>query len=246
MLSFIPLMLAIQVQAVPTLPDILERNTRAVGGTAIAAVGTRRVTFILQGAAPGDVPVTVEQKRPRLFRREVGPAGSAQITVLNGKDAWKIDPAAGLTTPTDLSAEEAADLFEDAVVDGDLVNSGAKISLQGVDTLPSGIAYRMLLAYETGRTATVWLDARTNLEVRRAFKRRAAGQDIEMESTAGDYRTVQGVSEPHRITMRIPIANIEMVLLMQSIVVNVPIDDSRFVRPTAGSVRRDATRPPSH
>jgi hypothetical protein len=229
----IPLLMlaAMQLPADSTLAALLSRNTIAVGGAAIARVSSRRVEAVLSGAAPFDIPVTIEQRRPRLLRREARlPGAITQVTVLSGEDAWRIDPTQGITTPARLSNIERAELFEDAVFDGDLVNSGAAITLLGIDSLATGRAYKLELRYPDGRPVTVWVDATSALEVRRAFTRSIGGQLVPMETEIGDYRAVEGVQEPHRISTRIPVFNVTMTLRMVRVEVNVDIPAARFVR----------------
>lgn len=214
-----------------TLTLLLQRNTAAVGGTAITRVETRRVAAVLVGAAPFEIPVTIEQRRPRLFRRDAQLPGSiTQRTVLNGREAWRIDPTQGSTAPTILSDDERAELFEDAVFDGDLTNSGAAITLSGMDSLPTGRAYRLELRYPAGRPVTVWVDSTSALEVRRAFTRTIAGQRVPMETEIGDYRRIDGVQEPHRIVTRIPSVGVTMTLRMLRVETNVDVPATRFVR----------------
>lgn len=214
-----------------TLSVLLRRNTAAVGGPAIARVETRRVEAVLTGATPFEIPITIEQRRPRLFRREARLPGSiTQLTVLNGREAWRVDPTQGITTPAVLSDAERAELFEDAVFDGDLANSGATIMLLGQDSLATGRAYRLELRYPDGRPVTVWVDSTTALEVRRAFQRSIGGQLVPMETEIGDYRAVGGVREPHRIVTRIPQFGVTMTLRMIRVETNIDIPGARFAR----------------
>jgi hypothetical protein len=223
------LLAALHLPTDSTLDALLRRNTEAVGGAAISRVATRRVEAVLTGAAPFDIPVTIEQQRPRLFRREATlPGPVTQVTVLNGLAAWRIDPTQGITAPAPLSDAERAELFEDAVFDGDLTNSGAAITLLGMDSLATGRAYRLSLRYPDGRPVTVWVDSASALEVRRSFTRTVGGQLLPMETDIGDYRAVKGVQEPHRITTRIPAFGVTMTLRMVRVEVNADIPVTRF------------------
>lgn len=231
MLTPLLFLAALQLPTDSTLDALLRRNTAAVGGAAIARVASRRVEAVLAGAAPFDIPVTIEQRRPRRFRREAHlPGAITQVTVLNGPDAWRTDPIQGITTPAALSDAERAELFEDAVFDGDLVNSGAAIARLGMDSLATGRAYRLELRYPDGRPVTVWVDSTSALEVRRAFSRSISGQLVSMETDIGDYRAIAGVQEPHRITTRIPAIAMTMTLRMVRVEVNADIPVTRFMR----------------
>ena len=231
MFSTLLVLTALHLPPDSTLTVLLRRNTAAVGGAAIARVETRRVEGVLTGATPFEIPVTIEQRRPRLFRREAQLPGSiTQVTVLNGRDGWRVDPTQGIMTPTALSDAERAELFEDAVFDGDLVNSGAEITLMGVDSLPTGRAYRLMLRYPDGRPVTVWVDSTRALEVRRALTRTIGGQVVPMETEIGDYRTIGGIQEPHRIVTRIPMFGVVMTLRMVRVETNVDVPAKRFLR----------------
>jgi hypothetical protein len=218
------------------IDQLLARHLEALGGAAkLKAQRSRRTTATLQGLAPFDVSVLVEQTRDR-YRREVRIQDAVQITAHSGKAGWKVDPFAGSTAPQDLKGDELADLLEQMDFDGDLVDAAAKghvVRMEGVERLPSGPAYRLDLRLASGRRSTVWLDAATFLEVKRVQTRPQQGQPITVELRSEDYREVGGVKVPFLVTITPQGAERSLLLRTLAVEVNPPLPEGRFIRPQA-------------
>jgi outer membrane lipoprotein-sorting protein len=220
----------------PSIDQLIARNIEARGGlAALRAVQTRRSTGVMSGVAPFDIPFTIEQKRPGFFRRDLTIQGTAQIMVFDGKGGWKVDPfATGDAKPQPLTPDEVEDLIEDADMDGCLVDwaaKGDKVEYAGEDTLVGGPAYKLKVTFANGRVSTIFLDAKSYQEVKRIVTRKQMGQDVEMEVFTGDYRPIQGVSEPFSIDIAPKGSPQRMHLAMQKVEVNVPIDGADFHLP---------------
>ena len=216
-----------------SIDQLIARHIQARGGlAALKAVRTRRTTGIMSGAAPFDIPFTVEQKRPFLFRRELSIQGTPQITVFDGEGGWKVDPfTAGDAKPRPLSADDVKDLIEDADMDGGLVDwaaKGDKVELLGQERLETGPAYKLRLTFANGRASTIFLDAQTYQEVKRVVTRQQMGQTVEMEVLTSGYHPIQGVAEPSSIDIGPKGSSQRLHLEIQKVEVNVPMDDARF------------------
>lgn len=236
LLALLLLAPAISAPQTPTVVQLVARHIQARGGmAALKAVQTRRTTGVMSGVAPFDIPFTVEQKRPGFFRRELSIQGTAQVTAFDGKGGWKIDPfTTGDASVQPLNPDEVKDLLEDADMDGSLVDwaaKGNKVEYAGQETLDGGPAYKLQLTFANGRVSMIFLDARTYQEVKRIVTRKQMGQDIEMEVFTGDYRPIQGVSEPFSIDIAPKGSPQRMHLAIQKVEPNAPIEDARFRNP---------------
>jgi outer membrane lipoprotein-sorting protein len=229
----VPALLAPQT---PSVQQLIARHIKARGGlAALRAVQTRRTTGVMSGVAPFDIPFTIEQKRPGLFRRELSIQGTPQITVFDGKGGWKVDPfTQGDAKPQPLTPDDVKDLIEDADMDGGLVDwaaKGNKVEYLGQERLEGGPAYALKLTYANGRVSTIYLDASSCQEVKRVVTRKQMGQEVEMEVFTSGYHPVQGVSEPTTIDIGPKGSTQRMRLTMEKVEVNVPMDDARFAQP---------------
>lgn len=227
--------IALPAPQTPTVEQLIARHIEARGGmAALKAVRTRRTRGAMSGVAPFDIPFTVEQKRPGLFRRELSIQGTPQVTVFDGRGGWKIDPFTnGDGKPRPLTADDVKDLIEDADMDGGLVDwvaKGNKVEYLGQENLEGGPAYALKLTYACGRVSTIFLDARSYQEVKRIVTRTQMGQEVEMEVFTRGYHPVQGVSEPASIDIGPKGATQRMHLAVQEVEVNVPMEDARFGR----------------
>lgn len=225
----------------PTAPldihQILARHLEALGGDArMKAQRSRRVRSTLQGLAPFEVPILVEQTRDR-YRREVNIQETVQITAFAEGHGWRVDPfATGASAPQDLKGDDLQDLMEEMDFDGDLVDATSKghtVRAEGLDRLPSGAAYRLDLLLASGRRSTVWLDAGTFLQVKRVQTRPQYGQPLTVELRYEDYREVGGVKVPFMMTLTPKGAERSLVLRTLGVEVNPPLDGARFARPGA-------------
>ena len=237
-LTCLPILLLItQGPSTPlALDQLLARHVAALGGTAkLQGQRSRRTTTSLQGLAPFEVPILVEQTREGRYRREVSIQGTTQITAFDGVAGWKVDPfASGSTLPQELKGDELQDLLEAKDFDGDLVGAVAKghtLRMEGLERLPSGSAYRLELQLASGRRSTVWLDAATFLEVKRLQTRPQQGQPLTMELRSEDYRDVEGVKVPFTVTLTPQGAERGLVLRTLRVEVNVALPEARFKRP---------------
>jgi hypothetical protein len=237
LLLLLPALVAEGPGASLAIDQILARHLEALGGAAkLKAQRSRRTTATLQGLAPFDVPILVEQTRDR-YRREVRIQDAVQITAHSGKAGWKVDPfVAGSAAPQDLKGDELEDLLEQMDFDGDLVDAAAKghaVRVEGVDRLPSGPAYHLDLRLASGRRSTVWLDAGTFLEVKRVQTRPQGGQPLTVELRSEDYREVEGVKVPFRVTITPQGAERGLLFRTLAVEVNPPLAETRFARPGA-------------
>ena len=233
LLALLLLAPAISAPQTPTVDQLIARHIEARGGmAALKTVQTRRTTGVMSGVAPFDIPFTIEQKRPGLFRRELSVQGTPQITVFDGKGGWKVDPFTnGDAKPQPLTPDDVKDLIEDVDMDGGLVDwaaKGNKVEYVGTEKLEGGPAYALKLTYACGRVSTIFLDASSYQEVKRVVTRKQMGQEIEMEVFSSGYHPVQGIAEPASIDIGPKGSTQRMHLAMEKVEVNVPVEDARF------------------
>jgi hypothetical protein len=77
----------------------------------------------------------------------------------------------------------------------------------------------------------VWVDAATVLVVRTESTRRLRGRDVVLETVFGDYRQTGGVAFPRSIETGVPGRPRRLSIVVESVEVNVPLDDARFRMP---------------
>jgi hypothetical protein len=154
----------------------------------------------------------------------------------DGKAGWSVMPFGGRTEPEAMAPEELLAAREQADFEGPLVNyrgKGYAIELMGKERVGGGDAYRLKVTFDSGAVRDVYVDADQYLVVKMEGKRRLRGADVESETTYADYQRVAGVLFPSSTVTVFKGTPVTQRLTIETIQVNVPIDDRRFARPSS-------------
>ncbi len=215
----------------PSAGVILDRYTAAIGGKAaherirtIHSVATvefrgtgRTATRSSWRAAPDKSYSMIEI--PGLGRMEEG---------TDGKTAWSENPQRG---PHIKSGEERDLAFRAAAWNGEirLRELYPKIEVAGTADVNGSACYKLVLTPPTGATVTRYFDQQSGLLVKNVMKVTTAMGELDVETEVADYRDIEGIKTPFRITQTG--AGPVMVFTIQKLEYNVPIPDSRFALP---------------
>jgi len=192
------------------------------------------------------LPTTIEWKRPSSTRWEFEADDQTAIQVYDGKNGWTLMPFEGNTDPEPMSSAELEDIALQADLDGPLVDAeakGNKIELLGKDDAEGRAAWKLKVTRKNGETRFVYIDAETFLQTLTITKRTVDGRDIEIKSVIDDYRSVDGLQLPHSFDATAPGMPQGQSLRFSKAEVNVPIDDSRFQKPSVKRPGSPAPRP---
>jgi len=141
----------------------------------------------------------------------------------------------GSPDPTKASDEDSATAREDSedFIEGALFDYKAKgynVELMGKEDLDGSPAYKIKIAKKSGNVSYEFIDAKTFLAVKSTGKRKQAGQEMEVESTTGNYKAVNGVMMPFSIQQKAG-GNTMFSLAVEKYEVNGPADDAQFHMP---------------
>jgi hypothetical protein len=221
--------------AAQTLDEIVARHVAARGGReALAAVRTVRMTGRATEGSGRAAIVRREIARPGRIRTEFVFQGTTGVYAWDGSAGWRVSPLDGRLEPEPLPAEDAAAAAEQADIEGPLVDWKAKghtVELVGTEALPGGPAHRLKVELKSGAVRQVWVDAATGLVVRTESTRRLRGREVALETVFGDYRQTGGVAFPRSIETGVPGRPRRLSIVVESVEVNVPLDDARFRMP---------------
>jgi hypothetical protein len=224
-----------------TLDEILARNLQARGGyERLKAMQTVRLRGTMSLGAGMQAPFTLELKRPDKMRSEFTLDGETGVQAFDGATAWTLMPFAGRDRAEPLPPEEAQRVAEQADFDGPLVDwkaKGHRLELAGTASVDGAPAWKLTLTLKSGEQRTVYLDAKTSLEVRSEGVRQFQGNRVEFTSSMSDYREVDGLQVPFLIETGPKDAPQRQRLLFQTIEYGVPIDDARFQLPAGAPTR---------
>jgi outer membrane lipoprotein-sorting protein len=199
-------------------------------------------------AAPIQLPFRLEIKKPHKSRLEIDFAGKTAVQVYDGERGWKFRPYLNREDVEPFTADEAKSEASQAVLDDPLIDYAAKgtqVALEGTEAVDGHNAYKLKLTLKSGDVQHVWIDAQSFLDVKvQAIPRRMDGRMHNVFVYQSDFRSVKGLMMPHLYVTAVEGYPGTHKMVVESVTVNPPLDDSRFAKPPVPVVAAPATPPP--
>jgi hypothetical protein len=132
-------------------------------------------------------------------------------------------------------------------MDGMLVDykeKGHQVELIGKEDVEGTPAYKLKVTKKNGDVVNVYIDAESYMDIKESGKVKARGQEIESQTTFGDFKTVDGLIFPYSIEQKPQGAPAGMVISISKIELNPTVDASRFTMPAAKPAEEKAPAPP--
>ena len=186
--------------------SLIAKNLEARGGAA-ALAAIKSVTFEGRTILPGDFELSVKSTQARLagadaVKLDLGIQGLDLVQAYDGQGGWKINPFQGRKDPERMSADDARQLADQALIEGPLLASrtdGSKVQYLGRDDFDGTLAYKLKVTQKDGDEFVYWLDPDTFLEIKVDETRKIRGAQQTNETELGDYEKVAGVYFPMSI-----------------------------------------------
>jgi hypothetical protein len=227
-----------------TAAEIVAKNVAARGGAeAWGKVETMVwVGHIESAHAPmPSMQFTLEQKRPNKTRLQINTPGEKSMRVFDGARGWKLRWAHGQPDVQPYNPQELRFAQTAHGIGGPLIDAaarGSSVTLEGVDDLAGRKAYHLSVRLANGSNEEVWVDAESYLEIR--YDRMAegpAGASRRVSVNYADYRPVDGLQVPFVIETA---GTTPDKMLIESVRLSTPLDDSTFENPAAPHWRNRA------
>jgi len=218
-----------------TADEVIAKNMEARGGLdKIKAIKASRTTGKMVMGQGFEAPFVMMEKRPRQTRMEFSFQGMTGVQAYDGKNGWAIMPFMGKKEPEAVPADQNKMMDEQADMDGPLVDyktKGHKVELLGKEQVEGADTYKLKLTLKGGETRTIYIDAESYLEIKMQGKRMVRGQEVEGETTYGDYKEVGGLMIPHSIESSVKDMPQKQKLVFEKVELNVDLPDSLFAMP---------------
>lgn len=228
------LTLAVPGAEAQTVDEVIERHIEARGGLkAWQAIESIRMTGTMSLGDAVSGPLSVEFKRPGRMRIEFSVEGAPAIQAFDGETAWAVVPFAG-AMPRKLAKEQMAEIVEQADFEGPLIGYQAKgheVELLGRGEVDGKEVFEIRVKRKGGDSVVLSLDTKDYLEVRQTVSEVIQGNPVEIIVEVGDYREVEGVLFPFKISQKISVAPAPQIITMSKIEVGVEISNDRFSFP---------------
>jgi outer membrane lipoprotein-sorting protein len=228
------LLLAAPALWAQTADELLAKYVQARGGAdKIKAVRSVRMTGSM---TTGDlsIPVTLVLKRPNMVRMDFDVQGTKNVRAFDGQAGWTMMPVMGNPAPAPITGPELHELEDQADIDGPLVDAKAKgntVELVGKENVDGTDAYKLKLTHKNGDVSTIYLDAKTYLEVREDSQHTVQGTQRDFETKIADYRDVNGLKFPFALTSGIKDTGQVQKLAIDKVELDVPVDADSFKMP---------------
>lgn len=229
-------LLAVSSVAAGELEDIVAKHLAARGGLAkLEAIDSVQISGKMNFPGAGmEVPILFKWKKPNKLRVEFTFQGLTGVQAYDGKAGWGIMPFEGKTGAEPLSEGEAKLVEEQADFHGPFVDSaekGYKLEYLGREAVAGKDAHKIKVTNKYGAESLVYLDAERFLEIKSESKRVVQEQELEIETSQGDYREVAGLMLAHAIESKPKGLSAGQTIVFEKIELNVDIPDSVFALP---------------
>ena len=189
-----------------TADELIEKNIQARGGLEkMKAVQSLRMTGKIVVGPGIEAPFVRETSRPNKIRLEFTIQGMTAVQTFDGTNAWALMPFLGKKEPEAMTADELKDVEDQADIDGPLVDYKAKghtVELIGKEDIEGTPAFKLKVTKKNGDIDYTFLDAENFLEIKGQSKRMVRGQEVEVETSLGDYKEVDGVLYAYSIQQK--------------------------------------------
>lgn len=218
-----------------TLDEILAKAVEARGGRdAWKAVKTARITGTVHMPNGMEAPLVWEWKRPNKLRAEVTIQGMHMVQAFDGTTAWMIVPFGGNPDPQEMPKEQAQRMEEQADFEGPFLDGkdkGYTLELVGKVEEEGTEAYKIKVTDKFGDVTYYYLDTEYFLPFKAEGTRAVRGQEIEFESSIGDYKKVGDLLIPFSTENRAKGSEQGQSITFEKVELNVDLDDAEFVKP---------------
>ena len=225
-----------RLRALPpvTVESIVEKNAEARGG-AQRMRDVKRVIVkgqIQFGSAPASA-FLMKAERPDKFFVQFTLGGKPLVQAYDGKTAWEITPDSKDGAPGVVSGGALENILDQAegAISGpflDYREHNAALELLGIVNIEGKPCYKLKLTAKNGHVMNVFIDTHTYLEIYEELLRSWGGAEHVIIETVGDYKTFGGVLWPGLFVSGSKEEPAQQRLIIESIEVNAPMDDSVF------------------
>ena len=218
-----------------TLDQVMDKYYEARGGLdKIKKVKSVRMTGKMMMGPGMEAPFVMSWVRPDSVRVEFEIQGMKGIQAADGESGWQHMPFMGQSAPQAMTAEELKSMQDMQDFDGGLVDwkaKGHKLELAGKEEVEGTQAYKLMLTKENGDVSTHYLDADHFIEIKSSTKANMGGMEVDVESTMGDYKEVNGLMFPHAMEQKPKGAPAGQAFIIEKMELDVAIDESVFAMP---------------
>jgi len=217
-----------------TADELLDKSLTAVGGKdKIKALHSVRMTGKMK-MGPMEAPFTMTKARPAVMRVDFTIQGMTGTQAYDGTTGWLLMPFSGNKDAQKMPEDMLKEIRTEADFDGptfDYKAKGNKVEYVGKEDVQGTPTYKLHVTTKDGQESNVYLDAESYLPIRTDGTRKIQGQDIDMETNLGDYKTVDGLTFAYSIDSHPKGKEGGQAITIEKIDLNPTVDMKMFAMP---------------
>ena len=221
-----------------TVDELIEKNINARGGKdKLKAIQSMRLTGTMK-MGPMEAPLTIVKMRPSEMRMDFTIQGMTGTSAYDGTTGWSLMPFMGNKDPQKMTEEQLKEIRVDADFDGptfDYKAKGNKVEYVGKVDTEGTPTYKLHVTTKEGKESNVYLDAGSYLVIRTEGTRNIQGQDLDVETSIGDYKTVDGLTMPYSMESHVKGKEGGQAVTIEKIELNPTVDAAMFKMPAAAA-----------
>lgn len=184
---------------------VLAKMIEAQGGKeTLESIEDRTVSGnmeMIQMGANGSV--SMYQKKPNKMRMEFEMMGMMMTQAFDGQTAWAVNPQTGATQEM---PEQAAESFKRQALGNEALlhpeKYGIEYTYKGTEKVKDKDCHLLEQSFSGGHKVTFYVDAGTYLPIMtKATDVNQMGAEVEAETYYSDYKKVDGIQVPHKISV---------------------------------------------
>ena len=185
-------MVAVNAQ---TADEVVAKMIEARGGAEkLAAIKSMKMEANMSVMGM-ELPVKTVIVQNRGLRIDISAMGQEIVQAVDGAMAWTVAPPMGITTPTELPADQAKPMLGQLDISGGLLNykeKGTTFEIMGKEKLDSSDVFKMKMTTKDGYSSVNFVDATTYHIVKSVM----SVADTDIETRISNYKMVDGVAFP--------------------------------------------------
>ena len=217
-----------------TVDQILAKNAEAKGGMdKLKALKSVRFSGKMTLGGGMEAPITMTKTRPEKMRLDFTVQGMTGTQAYDGTTGWMVMPFMGKKDAEPMTGDMLKDVKEQADFDGpfiDYAKKGYTIELLGMGEVEGTKAYKLKLSRD-GNDTVIYIDSDSFLDIKAESKRKVQGQEIEAETSYGNYQEFEGLLFPTQIEMKPKGAPAGQTITIDKVELNPTVADDIFTMP---------------
>ena len=214
--------------------EVIQKYTANMGGLeAFNKITSAKMTgtYSTQG---NDLSLTLQIINGKAMRTDVEAMGQAVINVYYNGKGWKVNPFAGITSPTEVTGTELSDFKSQASLATQLMDykaRGYQVEMQGEETVDGIKTFKIkLINKDDGKATTYFIASADYSMIKSVTNRDFQGQSTEVETYFSDLKEFDGVKFFMTRDSKIN-GEIFQTVKFDKIELNVTIDEKIFEMP---------------